>query len=358
MPPTYPIRIAVAGAGQIGKRHLDMIAQNAVQKNCTVHSIVDPSPDARLLASHLNVPCYEYLDQLLAQDLKPDGIVLATPNQLHVPQALQCIASGIPILVEKPMATKVSDAQQLCDASQRANVAVLVGHHRRYSGIMSTSCDVIASGSLGKLVAMQGTFLLYKAENEGYFEPEWRRTAGGGPILLNMVHEVGNMRALCGEIAAVHAFSSSATRGFAVEDTACINIRFVSGALGSFIASDAAASTRSWEHTSGEDPRYALAHVRDDDCYVVAGTMGSLSIPTMRLKTFAHAAEQSWHKALQTHIVSVPMVDPMQAQMAHFCDVVRQQAAPKVSAFDGLQNLKVVEAISESARTGLLVPID
>jgi predicted dehydrogenase len=204
---------------------------------------------------------------------------------------------------------------------------------------------------------MQGTFLLYKAENEGYFDPEWRRTAGGGPILINMVHEVGNMRALCGEIAAVHAFSSNATRGFAVEDTACINVRFANGALGSFIASDTAASTRSWEHTSGEDPRYALAHVSDDDCYVIAGTMGSLSIPTMRLKTFSRAADQSWHKPLQTQVLTLPNVDPMHAQMAHFCGVIRGQAPPMVSALDGLQNLKIVEAISDSARTGLAVAI-
>jgi predicted dehydrogenase len=352
---TNPLQIAVVGAGQIGKRHIEMIATNAANKQCALHSIVDPSPAAAQLAASLGVPCYNELSQLLDSGTKPDGIVLATPNPMHVAQALQCVVYGIPTLVEKPIATTVADAQTLCEAAERAKVAVLVGHHRRHSGIMAASCKVIASGRLGKLVAMQGTFMLYKAENEGYFDPEWRRTAGGGPILLNMIHEVGNMRSLMGEIISVHAMSSHAARGFAVEDTACINIRFSTGALGSFMVSDCAASSRSWEHTSGEDPRYQVSHVTDDDCYVVAGTMGSLSMPSMRLKTFADAAGQSWHKPLHTEIIALPNIDPMQAQMAHFCDVIRDEAAPLVSAKDGLQNLKIVEAISESARTGLLI---
>ena len=173
--------------------------------------------------------------------------------------------------------------------------------------------------------------------------------------MLNLIQDIGNLRALCGEISAVQAMESSAARCFAVKDTASMNMRFANGALGSFIASDTAASSRSWEHTSGEDPRYDLARVHDDDCYLVAGTMGSLSIPSMRLKTFGSAAEQCWHKPLRTTRLDVPVIDPMQAQMAHFCDVIRGLAKPLVSARDGLQNLKVVQAISESARTGQMV---
>ena len=65
-----------------------------------------------------------------------------------------------------------------------------------------------------------------------------------------MIHEVHNLRMLCGEIDAMQAFSSHATRGFAVEDTVAITLRFASGALGTFILSDTAASPRIWEQTS------------------------------------------------------------------------------------------------------------
>src|SRR6185369_5180836 len=165
---------------------------------------------------------------------------------------------------------------------------------------------------------------------EGYYDgaSSWRREPGGGPILLNMIHEVGNLRSMCGEIIAVQAFTSNATRNFAVEDTAAITLSFASGALGTFMLSDTAASDRSWEHTSGEDPRYAKAHTDEDDCYVVAGTFGSLAIPTMRLQRYPTVADQSWHKALVKSTIELDRIDPLGRQIAHFVDVIRGNAKP------------------------------
>ena len=119
--------------------------------------------------------------------------------------------------------------------------------------------------------------------------------------------------------------------------------------------SDTAASDRSWEHTSGEDPRYAKAHTDEDDCYLVAGTFGSLAIPTMRLQRYPSAADQSWHKALEKSVIPLDVVDPLERQIAHFADVIRGKATPLVSARDGLQNLRVVDAIVEAAKTGRVV---
>jgi predicted dehydrogenase len=222
---------------------------------------------------------------------------------------------------------------------------------------MAKAVEVIESGVLGKIVAVVGTALFYKAENEGYFDGPfaWRREPGGGPILLNMIHEIGNLRSLCGEIVAVQAFTSSATRNFPVEDTAAIAMRFANGALGTFMLSDTAASDRSWEHTSGEDPRYVKAHTDEDDCYLVAGTFGSLAIPTMRVQRYLKAEDRSWHKALEKSVVELEVVDPLERQIAHFVDVIRGKAKPLVSARDGLQNLRVVDAIVEAAKTGHVV---
>ena len=347
------VRIAVAGAGQIGKRHVEMIVKSTA---CTLSALVDPVATAADYARSLGVPLYRSLAELFAH-ARPDGVVLATPNQLHVDQALECIAAGLPVLVEKPVAHTLNAGVRLCEAAEAANVPVLVGHHRRHSAIMAKAVEVIASGVLGRIVAVTGTVLFYKAENEGYFDgaSSWRREPGGGPILLNMIHEVGNMRSLCGEIVAVQAFTSSATRKYAVEDTAAIALRFASGALGTFLLSDTAASDRSWEHTSGEDPRYAKAHTDEDDCYLVAGTFGSLAIPTMRLQRYATAADQSWHKALAKSVIALEAADPLERQMAHFADVIRGKVKPLVSARDGLQNLRVVDAIVEAAKTGRVV---
>ena len=351
---TKAVRVAVTGAGMIGRRHAAVILATP---GCVLSAIVDPAPSAVDFARSLDVPLFRSLDELLTV-ARPDGVVLATPNQLHVEQALACIAAGVPALVEKPLADTLAGGIRLCEAAEAARVPMLVGHHRRHGAIITKAIEIIGRGTLGRIVAVVGTALFYKAESEGYFdEAPWRREPGGGPILINLIHEIDNLRALCGEIVAVQAFTSNATRGFPVEDTAAIILRFASGALGTFMLSDTAASDRSWEHTSGEDPRYAKAHAGDADCYVVAGTHGSLAIPTMRIARYPDGAHRSWHEALARSTAPLDVVDPLARQMAHFRDVVRGDAKPLVTARDGLQNLRVVAAIGEAAHSGSAVTL-
>jgi predicted dehydrogenase len=75
----------------------------------------------------------------------------------------------------------------------------------------------------------------------------------------------------------------------------------------------------------------------------------------MRLQRYASAADQSWHKALEKSVIPLDIVDPLQRQIAHFADVIRGKAKPLVSARDGLQNLRVVDAIVAAAKTGCVV---
>ncbi|WP_175651743.1 Gfo/Idh/MocA family protein [Pseudomonas sp. Marseille-P9899] len=342
------IRIAVAGAGLIGRRHIELIqASNA----CELAAIVDPLPATAPFADNLGVPLYSDLDSLLAAQ-RPDGVILATPNQLHVDGALTCVAHGIPALIEKPVAHTLEEGKRLLAIAEQAGAKLLVGHHRAHSAILQKAREVIAEGVLGNLVAVMGSALFYKPDD--YFDAApWRRQAGGGPVLINMIHEIGNLRSLCGEIVAVQAQASSATRGFAVEDTVSISLRFASGALGTFMLSDTAGCARSWEQTSRENRDYPSYD--DEDCYVLAGTQGSLSIPTMRLKYYDKREDRSWWKPFETAVASLDEADPLERQLAHFCQVIRGEAEPLVGVRDGLRNLQIVDAISEAARTGQIV---
>ena len=351
-----PLRIAVAGAGKIGRRHIEMLSR--MPGAARLVAIADPAPASVEFALQQGVPHFRELSDLLSA-LRPDGVVIASPNALHVPQALACVAAGIPSLVEKPLADSVEAGEHLCEAARRAGVPILVGHHRLHSAIMARAVEVVGSGVLGRMVAATASVLFYKPDNEGYFEGDsrWRRELGGGPVLLNFIHEVGSLRALCGEITAVQAFTSNAIRGFAVEDSAAIALRFASGAVGTVIVSDTAASDRSWEHTSGEDPQFEPGHTSRDDSCLLVGTMGSLSIPTMRLQRYLDESGRSWHKPLSASTLELEAIDPLERQMAHFVEVVRGRALPKVSAPDGLQNLRVVNAVAEAARSGRAVPI-
>jgi len=341
-------RIALAGAGYIGLAHMGVAQQSPT---CRLSAIVDPAPAATDIAGKTGVPLYASLDELFRQD-RPDGVVLATPNQLHVEHALQCIAANVPMLLEKPIAPTVAEAMRLVATADEKQARILIGHHRAHSPIMAKAKQIVEQGVLGRLVAVMGSATFFKPDH--YFDDApWRREIGAGPILLNMIHEVHNLRMLCGDIVAVQAFSSHATRGFPVEDTVAINLRFANGALGTFMLSDTAACPRSWEQTSHENPTYST--YEDEDCYVIAGTFGSLSIPTMRLKTYARQEDRSWWKPFEVGIADIVRADPLKQQMEHFGAVVRNEARPLVSARDGLANLRITEAIAEAAKTGLVV---
>lgn len=337
--PHRPVELLVAGAGLIGRRHAELIRAHP---GCRLVGIADPSPAAKAVADDLGVALHASLREAL-DARRPDGVILATPNALHVEQALECLAAGVPALVEKPVAHTLADGERLLQAAEASATPLLVGHHRAHSPILAEARRVIDDGLLGDLVGVMGSAMFYKPD--AYFAAApWRSAPGGGPILINLIHEIGNLRALCGEIVAVQAMASNARRGHAVEDTAAITMRFAGGALGTFLLSDTAASPRSWEQTSRENLDYPSSD--DEDCCVIAGTDGSLSIPTMRLKSYLTKAERSWWKPFHTATLPLERADPLARQLDHFVAVVRGTATPLVSVRDGLQNLRVTDAIA------------
>jgi predicted dehydrogenase len=344
------VRISVAGAGLIGQRHIEEIDASS---SADLASIVEPGPAGAEVADTFDVPLYQSLAELFAAD-KPDGVILATPNQLHVEGGLECVAAGVPVIVEKPIGDTVEGATRLVEAGEAAGVSVLTGHHRNYSPIMAKAREIVQSGALGQIVVVVGTALFYKPDD--YFDAGggWRREPGGGPILINLSHEVNNLLSLVGDIVRVSAVTTNGTRGFPVEDTAAIVFTFANGALGTFLLSDTAASARSWEQTSRENTRYPT--YEDEDCYHIAGTTGSLSVPTMRLKIFR--GTRSWWEPFDSSAVELVRSDPLANQIEHFAAVVRGEAGPICSGRDGLKTMQVLEAVVESARTGQPVDIE
>lgn len=345
------LKIALIGAGSIGREHITRLQASP---NCTLSAVVDPMPQARHVATAADVPYFDTIAALFATT-KPDGVIIATPNRYHVDNALECLAAEVPALIEKPAAHTLAEGERLCRALEASQVPFLVGHHRTHSPIMALARQVVADGLLGRLVAVTGSAMFCKPDN--YFqEAPWRGEPGGGPVLINMVHEIGNLRSLCGEISHVQAIASSAARQLPVEDTVALNLQFDSGVLGTFILSDTVGAARSWEQTSQENKAYAT--YPDEDCYVLAGTMGSLAVPTMRLKTFACKQGRSWYTTMQAQVLALTRKDPLAEQIEHFAAVIRGEVEPLVTVRDGVQNVRVVEAIIEAARTGRLISVE
>lgn len=344
------LNIAVIGAGLIGKVHAEQIINHP---DCQLCAIVDPGQSGQEFAQAHNIAWYQDLDEVLAAGIA-DGIILATPNHLHVEQTIRCIEAGITTLIEKPVAHTINEGQRLLDIAANSDVPLLVGHHRMHSPLMQQAKTIIDAGELGELVAVSGSALFYKPAD--YFAAgPWRTQPGGGPVLINMIHEIGNLRYLCGEITSVQAIASNKRRGFVVEDTVGIVMAFESGTIATFVLSDTAASTQSWEQTAKENPAYAYDDA--EDCYHIAGTHGSLSVPTMQVKRFQNSAERSWYNPLTASKAEAIRKDPLTQQLTHFCQVIRGEAQPLVTVHDGLQNLRVTEAIVEAARSGKVVQL-
>src|SRR5712671_403825 len=157
-----PLRIAVIGAGLIGRTHIGVLRSG--HSDYTLAAVADPSPAAAKEGEALGYRVYPGIEEMLDR-VKPDGAIVAVPNQLHVKVGLACIAQKIPIIVEKPVADSVPEALELIEAGERANVAILTGHHRRHNPIMRKAVEIIASGGIGRVVAVTATYLSHKPKD-------------------------------------------------------------------------------------------------------------------------------------------------------------------------------------------------
>jgi predicted dehydrogenase len=337
-------KIAVVGIGLIGARHLQLVHECS---RSSAAAVVDPAASARNQATKNGINWYPGIDALLSNN-RPDGVIIATPNQMHVDNALQCVRAGIPVLVEKPIADTCKSAELLVAEAERLDVPILIGHHRRHNPIIKAARQQLQEGAIGKLVAVHASCWLYKPDD--YFQVEWRTRRGAGPVFINLIHDIDLLRHLIGEIKSVHAVESNTTRKHKVEDSAAIVLTFESGAIGTVTVSDTIVSPWSWELTAAENPAYPAT---EQTCYQIGGTCGSLEIPTGRLWYQNEAC--SWWKPILHKTTGVEAADPLMLQLEHFCDVINGAVAPLVSGREGLKSLGVIEAIKQSAETGKTV---
>lgn len=332
----HPPRIAVVGAGLIGKKHVELVSDLA-----DLSAVIDPTPAAQSLAESGGAAWFADLSDYLGRD-RPDGVIIATPNQLHVEHGLACIEAGIPILIEKPIAGNTTGAEKLVSASEAAGVPILVGHHRRHNPLIKAAREAIKTGRLGDIVSVNAQFWLYKPDD--YFSVDWRKSEGAGPVFINLIHDIDLVRHLCGEIVSVQAMDSRRARGHDVEDTAVILLEFDNGALGTISVSDTIVAPWSWEFASGENPAYPRT---ETSCYRIGGKEASLSIPDLTL--WFQPGQRSWWEPIETIRLEYEARDPLPLQLRHFADVIRNGAEPLISGREGLQTLRVVEAIKHAA---------
>ncbi len=341
------MRIAVIGAGLIGREHAALLRRHP---GVDLVAIADVTPQGEALARECGAAFHADYRRML-REVPLDGAVVALPNQLHLEAGLACIEQGVAMLMEKPVADTLASALALAQAVEASGVPLLVGHQRRHSPDIVAARRAIADGELGPLVTVSGLWWVHK--NERYFDAAWRRQPGGGPLLINLIHDVDCLRFLCGEIESVQASVSSQARGFEVEDTAAVILRFANGALGTFSLSDAVPSPYAWDISAGQALYFPSQR---ENCYFIGGRRASLAVPT--LARWQHEGEGRWQDPLVCHQVQREIGSAYERQLTHFLDVIARRAQPVVSARDGMRTLAVIHTIQQAARLAAPVRVD
>ena len=331
----------------MGIQHIGAIKKS---KKAILHSIVDISSNSEIVSKKYKSKLFRRIEDLLKSN-KPDGVIVATPNQLHEKHSNIFLKNKIPVLLEKPISHEISSAKKIVNFSKKYKTPLLIGFHRRHNQIISKVKSILSSKKLGKVVSANVLCWFYK--HKEYYKTKWRTKKGGGPLNINLVHDLDIVCYLLGTIKYVQAFKSNKIRKFNIEDTASINLIFNSGALCTLNVSDTIVSPWSYELTAGENPVYPITN---QSAYYIGGTEGSIQFPNLKLWTYKK--ERSWwNKILVKNNRDKKDSKTLVNQIDHFTDVINKKAKPKVSGEDGLNLLKIFKAIEKSSKTGQKVKV-
>ena len=335
-----PLRLALFGAGGIGTRHLELACE---VRECRIVAVADPRNAVAAFAERHGVRFHRDYRELLARE-PLDGAIVATPTGTHAEVGIACVERRLPVLMEKPVAGTLASGQALVDAAAAHGAALAVGHHRRFDPAIEVAREAIESGCIGRLVAVDCLWAMRK--HAAYYEKDWRcRRPGGGPVLINLIHDVDLLRHLCGDVTRVYVEGGSRLRGHEVEETVAMTLRFTSGATGTVLASDAAPSPWGWELGTGENP---LIPPTGRNCYRLLGTEGALALPRLELWRHEDGVPANWRETIRPRTLAAGPRAALKSQLRHFCGVVRGEHEPRVPGEDGLRTLRTALAILEA----------
>ncbi|MCY4315828.1 MAG: Gfo/Idh/MocA family oxidoreductase [Roseovarius sp.] len=333
--------ICVIGGGSIGRRHAEQAAKSPAAR---LTAVVETDLSRGSELSSAGLPVVSDIERV-PKDTR--AAIIATPTPDHCDSALAAISKGWGLLVEKPLAFTMAEADRIVSAASMADVPLYTGHHRRCHPFVIAARDEICR--LGDLVAIQGIWALRK--HAGYFEPPWRRERGSGPILTNLSHEIDLLRLFAGDVAMVSAMTMNAARGLPIEDTAAVIFRFASGSMGTFLVSDAGVSPWNFEAASGENPMIPFS---GQDSMRFIGTRASLSFPSLERWEGVTSEDVDWRKPLRgIPGAAMPRINPILEQIGRFAQAVDGARDDILSTgSDGRAALAATLAALHSGRTG------
>lgn len=324
------VRYAVLGAGWISQEAF-MPGIHAAE-NSEMTAIVTGSVDkaAKLAEFHggAEIYTYEQYDEMLAADVC-DAVYVALPNSMHADYTIRAARAGKHILVEKPLATTIADAEAMIAAAEENNVYLMTAYRLHNEPGTVDVLERIRSGEIGDPRIFTSIFSFFPdPDNHRLKASHW-----GGPLQDVGVYCLNAVRHIFGsepeEVQAVRSYGNGDPRFSEVEESIAVTLKFPEGRIAQFIAS------------FGGDSK---------DCYIVVGTKGSLTLdPGFR---FELAMTMQLRNGDDIAFQTYPQTDHFAGQTAYFSDCILKGRAPEPDGGEGLADMAALLAIEKAAETG------
>ena len=329
----------IIGAGNIAGLHAEAIKNIPNAELVALTAL--PFSAAQSFAEKHGAKAYETIDELLA-DKNIDIITLCTPSGLHAQQAVAAAKAGKHVIVEKPVAITLEQADEVIKAAKDNNVTVGVISQRRFENTFACLKKAIDDGVLGKLVLVNG-YVHYYREPSYYTSSDWRGTwemDGGGALMNQGIHAVDLIRWLGGPVKSVSANARTLFQDIKTEDTIVASLEFENGALGALQATTSA---------------YPGLHMRLE----LMGTKGTAVLEDSDLVFWKTVDGKDFPQPAEKSSIGSGAGDPMAisaaghiAQFEDFVNALDNNRAPAIDAVEGRKAVELVLAAYSSSKSG------
>jgi predicted dehydrogenase len=343
------IQLAILGAGRIAQVHLR--GYNQIRDKVNVCAVVDVCAEvAKSTAADWGVgKSFRTLDELLRNE-PCDAIDICLPHDVHVECVETACAAGKHVLLEKPIARTLEEADQIISAAERRGLTLMIGHNHVFNPVVEKARQMIDKGFIGRphlAKVFSFGWLLFAAND---FRQSKKRT-GGGVFIDTGTHYVYMLRYLFGEVQSVGAMQANSVRHeMEGEDNAIVSLRFCNGCLGE-ITTSYAARLPGWELGFPSGWEQGL---------VILGEEGAIRLNLTENELSLYSEEHRFPSGFGGWTtISVPnaYADSFNLEVEHFIDSLIHRSTPRVPAIEGRKTLEIIDAAYRSAETGHLISL-
>lgn len=334
------IKFALLGCGRISKRHSELLGLGQIEGACLAAVCDIDVIKAIKISEQMKVPYFSNMHQMMSST-EIDVVVVLTESGNHAEHVIELARYGKHIIVEKPMALTLDDADAMISACDKAGIKLFVVKQNRFNVPVIKLREALEEGRFGKLVL--GTVRVRWCRTQAYYDQAaWRGTwAMDGGVLTNQAsHHVDMLEWMLGEVDSVFAMSTTALANIEAEDTAIVTVRFKNGALGVI------------EATTAVRPKDLEGSIS------VLGEGGTVEIggfAVNQMKTWNFVEQRPGdNEVMEKYSVNPPNVYGFghQAYYEHVVDCIQNNKQHLIDGLVGRKSLELINAIYESIETG------